>query len=143
MTIQSNWLFSINSSQFTTNFGIFWTCQKAAKQWILFMNRVEATRNVIPYSVMEFASNKKKAKVEMKPWLLQIKISQFRNVIGYRVWFGCGGWMPIIWKYFRMNWNNLIEPPAILIVDNNLTRRSISSRFVPTVHQSANKVRFI
>ena len=120
--MKQNSLFSMNSSQFPTNFGIFSACQKADKQNMSSSTTLKNTNTIIPYSIIEFASNKMNNSIEMKNWSREKRMNQFIAVRWYRFWFGCGGWTPKVWQNFWMNRNNLMELPVILIVNDKLIR---------------------
>lgn len=76
---------------------------------------VEQIKNVIPYSTMEFASNKRKAVDDIRNWLVQKIWSQFIALMWYRFRFGWSGWTPMVWQNLRRNWNNFMESSAMLI----------------------------
>ena len=113
-------LFLIKFSQFPMNLERFFTCQKAVKQKRSLAEIDKQEKNVIEYSIMDFASNKRNAAVEMRNWLRKKSVIQFIELMRYRFWCGLSGWIPKILQAFWVNWNSLIESPAILTIKNKL-----------------------
>ena len=84
-------LFLIKFSQFPMNLERFFTCQKAVKQKRSLAEIDKQEKNVIEYSIMDFASNKRNAAVEMRNWLRKKSVIQFIELMRYRFWFGLSG----------------------------------------------------
>lgn len=103
------------------------SCQTDIKYVTIEKTVVEQVYNAMPYSIMEFASNKRFAAGEMKKFAWQRRMNQTFELIWLRFWLDGHGEIPMSWYVFWMKQNNLIvSPPAILIVNDKLTEVEIA-----------------